>query len=309
MSDFIIPEFGHLKTSEFSSIEFAGYVGPIEPDTETVIDTLSLRLKHSYDKKRWKVIPSCSREYGDNNTDLKFYYEFYGDSSITDSLRFNYIVKDNKDNIAANQTTEYMKSSNIGQIGSVNLEHLKPGIYQLEVSSPDVSAKKIITAKGDFRISWSALALVENDFTTAVEQLRYIAKSGEMDKLKKVPESERAKSWNDFWKAKDPSPGTDENEIKDEYYRRIAYANEHFSLPNKDGWKTDFGMVYIINGEPDERERHPFELESKSYELWYYYNPRRTFLFIDTNGYGEYVLQYPYDGDVNKRSIITGGNP
>jgi GWxTD domain-containing protein len=59
----------------------------------------------------------------------------------------------------------------------------------------------------------------------------------------------------DFWLKRDPTPGTPDNEFKDEHYRRIAYANEHFAstIP---GWKTDRGRIYITFGPPDEIEDH-----------------------------------------------------
>jgi GWxTD domain-containing protein len=59
-----------------------------------------------------------------------------------------------------------------------------------------------------------------------------------------------------FWQRRDPTPDTIENEFKEEHYRRIAYANEHFGagIP---GWKTDRGRIYIIHGPPDEIESHP----------------------------------------------------
>jgi GWxTD domain-containing protein len=59
-----------------------------------------------------------------------------------------------------------------------------------------------------------------------------------------------------FWQRRDPTPDTIENEYKEEHYRRIAYANEHFGagIP---GWKTDRGRIYIIHGPPDEIESHP----------------------------------------------------
>ncbi len=61
----------------------------------------------------------------------------------------------------------------------------------------------------------------------------------------------------DFWLFRDPTPGTPENEFKDEHYRRIAYANEHFAGPNGlPGWKTDRGRIYITYGPPDEIEDH-----------------------------------------------------
>ena len=56
------------------------------------------------------------------------------------------------------------------------------------------------------------------------------------------------------------------------------------------------GMIYIIYGEPEQVESHPFELNSKPYQIWYYYSLSRTFVFVDEIGTGDYELQYPYDG-------------
>jgi GWxTD domain-containing protein len=59
-----------------------------------------------------------------------------------------------------------------------------------------------------------------------------------------------------FWQRRDPTPDTEENEFREEHYRRIAYANEHFAagIP---GWKTDRGRMYITFGPPDEIDAHP----------------------------------------------------
>jgi GWxTD domain-containing protein len=59
-----------------------------------------------------------------------------------------------------------------------------------------------------------------------------------------------------FWQRRDPTPDTEENEYKEEHYRRIAYANEHFAagIP---GWKTDRGRIYIMYGAADEVDSHP----------------------------------------------------
>jgi GWxTD domain-containing protein len=59
-----------------------------------------------------------------------------------------------------------------------------------------------------------------------------------------------------FWQRRDPTPDTVENEYKEEHYRRITYANEHFSS-GVPGWKTDRGRIYIIHGAPDEIESSP----------------------------------------------------
>ena len=69
-------------------------------------------------------------------------------------------------------------------------------------------------------------------------------------------DEERQNFIEQFWLRRDPTPDTEENEFKEEHYRRIAYANEHYAsgIP---GWKTDRGRIYITFGPPDEIESHP----------------------------------------------------
>jgi GWxTD domain-containing protein len=59
-----------------------------------------------------------------------------------------------------------------------------------------------------------------------------------------------------FWLRRNPNPDSPENEFREEHYRRIAYANEHFAA-GKPGWKTDRGHIYIAFGKPDGIEAHP----------------------------------------------------
>jgi GWxTD domain-containing protein len=100
---------------------------------------------------------------------------------------------------------------------------------------------------------------------------------------------EKLKRFKAFWKSKDPSPNTVDNEVLNEYYRRVSYANKHFKnyLP---GWKSDMGMIYIVLGPPDNVERHPFEYDSKPYEIWDYYSINQRFYFVDETGFGDYKL-------------------
>ena len=69
-------------------------------------------------------------------------------------------------------------------------------------------------------------------------------------------DEEREQFIEQFWERRNPSPGSPENEFREEYYRRIAYANERFQS-GWPGWKTDRGRIYIMYGPPDERETHP----------------------------------------------------
>jgi GWxTD domain-containing protein len=85
----------------------------------------------------------------------------------------------------------------------------------------------------------------------------YIITDEERQSFKRMTtDEERSQFVELFWQRRDPTPDTEENEFKEEHYRRMAYANERFAsgIP---GWKTDRGRIYIMFGAPDEREEHP----------------------------------------------------
>ena len=89
------------------------------------------------------------------------------------------------------------------------------------------------------------------------EEVPYIITDEERAAFKKLStDDEREQFIEQFWERRNPNPGSPENEFKEEYYRRIAYANEHYAsgIP---GWKTDRGRIYITWGPPDEIDSHP----------------------------------------------------
>src|SRR5271156_2317889 len=89
------------------------------------------------------------------------------------------------------------------------------------------------------------------------EDVVYIISDEERKAFKQLSnDEERDQFIEGFWQRRDPTPDTEENEFKEEHYRRIEYANEHFAagLP---GWKTDRGRIYIMYGPADEIDAHP----------------------------------------------------
>ena len=89
------------------------------------------------------------------------------------------------------------------------------------------------------------------------EDVRWIITDEELAAFKQLSnDEERDQFIEQFWLRRDPTPDTVENEFKEEHYRRIAYANEHFAA-GKAGWRTDRGRIYIVFGPPDEIDAHP----------------------------------------------------
>ncbi len=135
-------------------------------------------------------------------------------------------------------------------------------------------------------------------------------------------DDEREKFIEEVWRSRDPDPDTQENEFKEQFYERVAYANEHFSS-GKPGRLTDRGRIYIKFGKPDSVESRPaggaYERESWEgggstttypFERWFYrYIPNVrsgvTLEFVDPTGTGEYRLAK--NSDEKDALIHTGG--
>ncbi len=119
--------------------------------------------------------------------------------------------------------------------------------------------------------------------------------------LKLTSDRERDMFIEAFWKHRDPTPGTPENEFKIEHYRRINYANHFFGRESpKPGWRTDRGRVYIILGEPNDIQRYEGKTQTYPTEVWFYQGKTEMGLpagfhlvFFQPGGVGEYRLYSP----------------
>jgi GWxTD domain-containing protein len=100
----------------------------------------------------------------------------------------------------------------------------------------------------------------------------------------------------EFWEKRDPDPDTEENEFRQEFNRRVEYADQRF-LEGIPGWKTDRGRIYIYFGEPDEIDRYPAlnRADVKGIQIWYYYHYEFALRFVDDKGTGTYRFD-PYYG-------------
>jgi len=93
--------------------------------------------------------------------------------------------------------------------------------------------------------------------TWLTQDVAYIITEEEAKAFKSLSNDEERESFiEQFWLRRNPNPDSPENEFREEHYRRIAYANEHFAA-GKPGWKTDRGHIYIAYGPPDSMDTHP----------------------------------------------------
>lgn len=129
----------------------------------------------------------------------------------------------------------------------------------------------------------------------AIEYLNFIESEDVVDELLSADESDYPKVLHEYWSKYDPTPETSFNEIMFEYYNRVDYAIKEFrSISNKNGAKTDRGMVYIKFGEPDKIDRTS-NSQGEVIEIWTYTKSQRQFTFIDKIGTGNFTLSENYN--------------
>jgi GWxTD domain-containing protein len=115
------------------------------------------------------------------------------------------------------------------------------------------------------------------------QDVAYIISDEERKAFKNLGNDEERDAFiEQFWLRRNPNPDSPDNEFREEHYRRIAYANEHYAA-GKPGWKTDRGHIYIAFGQPDSIDSHPSggayqrpmdegggETSTFPFEVWHY---------------------------------------
>lgn len=156
------------------------------------------------------------------------------------------------------------------------------------------------------------------------EDVVYIITDQERDVFERLSTPEEKEQFiEQFWLRRDPDPSTAINEFKEEHYRRIAYANDHYKS-GVDGWTTDRGRIYITFGPPTSIERSPsggmYErpmsegggmTSTYPYEVWFYNHIEGVgsgieIEFVDPTGSGEYRIAL-HESEKDALLYIPGG--
>ncbi len=253
------------------------------------------------DKGRLNMVPNISGNVADVVNGLYVFYELYNGGG-TDSVESLYSISAAKhENVFLQRVLHKLSGRKTQVIEKLDTAQFSSGAYTLTIENRSLKpgADGEIQSglrKKTFVARWGNLPFSITDLDLAIRQLRYIAKDKEYnDMIDAKTNEEKQKLFTEFWQRRDPSPDTKRNEFMEEYYSRVEYANEHFSHYLA-GWRTDMGMVFILLGSPNNVERHPFDIDSKPYEVWSYYDYNRTVVFVDDTGFGDYKLITPiYD--------------
>lgn len=243
-----------------------------------------------------KILPNISRNVPASATGIPIFMEVYSDKKR--DVKFEYSVLDDKKTIMSQNFEDSIIDSGTTRIFYTFRDTSLPlGNYSIYIAAKGSGGENLGTVTKTFSSRWAGIPFSIQDLDKAIQQMVYIASEDEMEQIKDAEtKDEKVKRFLEFWKKKDPVPETEENELFNEYFRRIDYANKNFSHYTE-GWRTDRGMVFIILGAPNNVDRHPFDYDAKPYEIWEYYNINRSFVFVDETGFGDYRLITPLYGD------------
>tara|TARA_B100000902_G_C27314951_1_gene920697 strand:+ start:2685 stop:3905 length:1221 start_codon:yes stop_codon:yes gene_type:complete len=190
------------------------------------------------------------------------------------------------------------KKSFIEKVTSNNIEKLiKAPLKGIETSNLKI---KVDISKDSNVISKSFPIKLKNDIlifsnksniSKALNQMNYILDSDEKKELRNLKNSEKENFFKKVWAKRDPDLTTKENELMEEYYRRVNFSEENFSKGSSQGWRSDMGMIYILFGKPDDIVKSMNPQQSYNFETWYYFQINEEFVFIDEYGFGNFRLR------------------
>jgi len=268
-----------------------------------------------FQKNRHLVLPNPGALYGLELPMLYFYAEIYNLRFPSDSsYSVQYRISDGGGNdvkiLPAKRRP--IADQRLVEVGGFNIITLKSGVYFLEVRVVDhttgagtarrhkffvyrekdqpESAPLASTAAFEF-LTQTYRRRAEKDLDKEFETTRYIASNEERKIYGSLQLDGKRDFLAKFWQKRDDTPETPRHEYREKYLALVKYANAHFT-GFREGWKTDMGRVLLIYGQPDEVERFPSSNESRSYQLWHFFEIEGVvdFIFVELRSGGEMEL-------------------
>jgi GWxTD domain-containing protein len=237
-------------------------------------------------------VPKVKNNFSRENPYLYIYTEIYSDK-YPETVTISYLFEDadeeiEGDTVVVKEVTDALTPQILKIRESRIVQNKYKCVVKLEREDKSIERSRPIS------FYWVTVPETDSDIGLALRQMQYIVTSDSLDYYEDASPEEMKSFFERFWARRDPNPNTEVNELMEEYFSRVNYANQEFSNFAEDGWLSDRGRILIKFGVPDDIERHPFEIDTYPYVVWRYYNLRRTFLFMDRTGFGDYRLDPRY---------------
>lgn len=279
-------------------------------------------VQNRFYKNGYTVIPNTDCFYGTGLPVVMFYLEIYNlkQDNEPDSTKYGVAYKIiDSDGRVAREFPEKVRpkpGNSAVEVSGVNIISFRSGTYFLEIAVRDIFSDKLIARQkkffiyreGDLAYSDSAAKLrmrerldaaydriygqmTEEEIDDEFGAAGYIAANDEKKIFKTLDLAGKRTFLVEFWKKRDDTPSTPENEVRSKYLDLASEAKEQFR-DFKKGWQTDRGRVLLMYGRPDEIERFPYSAENKPYVIWKYFSIQGgvIFIFVDKREFGRFEL-------------------
>ncbi len=238
------------------------------------------------------IVPRVRENFTRENEYFFIYFDLFA-KMIPEKVELRYRLEDMKGNLPIDTTINQTLNKAVnGMVFKIDKKILQRNTYKcyVDIESDDAEIERVKMLS----FFWVNVPETQDDLNSAIRQMRYIVSEDSIDKYEEAPLEEQKRFFLSFWASRDPNPNTMVNELMEEYFRRVNYANREYSNFNEGGWLSDRGRILIKFGYPDDVERHPFEIDSVPFVVWRYYALRKIFVFADRSGFGDYRLLPEY---------------
>jgi len=287
-------------------------------DVELAINLVPSNEKNSFTKNGYKIIPNPAAVYDTKWSKIYYYCEIYNLSPRLPQHDSTYsvhlLLKDQQGSFIKDirKKTHIRKAKALVDVGHFDVSNLLSGGYQLHLIVKDHGTNDSIAIQKNFIFYRAAdFAVVgavktkkdpeayneyqgmsEQEIDDQFEKARYIATNNEKDVYEDLDLVGKREFMAGFWLRRDDSPKTPVIEYKQNYFKRIEQANQHYTMGEKEGWRTDRGRILLSYGKPDDIERISGGTGSIPYQKWIYYYIEGgiEFVFVDARGFGDYRL-------------------
>ncbi|MFT5142838.1 MAG: GWxTD domain-containing protein [Rhodothermales bacterium] len=305
--DMVVPDFSDSDLVELSDITLAS----------------ELRQASSRDEAFFKnglvVKPNANQLFGSGLNQLFFYAEAYNLNRLSaeseNYTMLSYIARANLPQPIENLQRRALRPIRDPDVvvGNFDLSLLPSGSYFLRLAVLNSDNESVVERSRKFfvynpHIQQVVTQGLETDFETsqyanmAVEEvdqmqahIQSIATTTEKSRMKTIEDlEERRRFLMQFWMTRDPNTNTPVNELQEEFYQRLQYANDRYTTAFDEGWETDRGRTLLRFGSPTNVDPHLFDRGLRPHEIWQYNNipgeGQAIFVFADRDGYGFFEL-------------------
>lgn len=299
------------RTIQLSDIELVSEAFPSE-------DAASIFYKNGY-----TVMPNVSGIAGPPFYVLDTYIEIYNADKVpTTEYQLVYRLADEQKRVFHEEPPVSLQRPGPGPVvhlHSFQIDSLQSGTYYVIVKAFNGLARfamdsalvarkvRVVNPFMDSLTAARSKSVIQNVLNT-VDPLYAGLKENELDdefgKVKAIASEQEIALWEgirgadakaryitNFWAARDATPGTPDNESREEYYKRVEEARNLYASPmSPKGWDSDRGRVLLKYGRPDNIDRHFQDFNRKPYEIWTYSGMNYEFVFVDRTQTGFYKL-------------------